>query len=89
LASMSMPWVHSARRRRIDPSIAPTFSKSPAWLHRSRTNLNGGTLRGATIASFSAIVVLDANDIVLAKIAARLNLDQLEVDLARVGEAMG
>src|SRR5258708_39801735 len=38
--------------------------------------------------SSSAIVVLDPHDIVLAKIAAGLDLDQLQVDLAGILQAM-
>jgi hypothetical protein len=35
----------------------------------------GGALRRAAIASIAAVVVLDTNDIVFAKIAAGLDLD--------------
>ena len=38
--------------------------------------------------SLTIISVLNANDIVLAEIAARLNFNQLDVDFSRVGEAM-
>src|SRR5271154_3747086 len=41
---------------------------------------------GAAIASFTVIDVVDADDVILAEIAAGLNLDQLDVDLAGVGE---
>src|SRR5580658_8358376 len=44
---------------------------------------------GAPPSSCPAVIVLDANDIVLAEITAGLNLDKFEIDLAGVGEAMG
>ena len=50
---------------------------------------NGGAAHGAAIASFPIVDVVDSDDVILAEIAAGLNLDQFDVDLARVGEAMG
>src|ERR1700722_10614105 len=43
-------------------------------------------LNGAAITSFTVIDVVDSDDVVLAEIAAGLNLDQLDVDLAWIGE---
>src|SRR6202167_5486852 len=43
-------------------------------------------LNGAAITSFTVVDVVDSDDIVLAEIAAGLNLDQLHVDLAWIGE---
>src|ERR1700685_2871324 len=45
-------------------------------------------LNGAAITSFTVIDVVDSDDVVLAEIAAGLNLDQLHVDLAWIGEAV-
>src|SRR3984957_17285824 len=45
-------------------------------------------LNGAPITSFTVIDVVDPDDVVLAEIAAGLNLDQLHVDLAWIGEAV-
>src|SRR6202453_3302691 len=45
-------------------------------------------LNGAAITSFTVIDVVDSDDVVLTKIAAGLNLDQLDVDLAWIGEAV-
>jgi hypothetical protein len=41
------------------------------------------------IASFPVIDVIDPDDVILTEIAACLNLDQLQVDLARVCEPVG
>ena len=43
-------------------------------------------LNGAAITSFPVIDVVDSDDVILAEIAAGLNLDQLHVDLAWIGE---
>src|SRR3984957_21176610 len=41
---------------------------------------------GAAITSFTVINIVDSDDIILAEIASGLNLDQLDVDLAWIGE---
>src|ERR1700677_1498708 len=46
-------------------------------------------LNGAAITSFTVIDVVDTADVVLTEIAAGLNLDQLDVDLAWIGEPVG
>src|SRR5580704_16138786 len=43
-------------------------------------------LNGAAITSFTVIDVVDSDDVILAEIASGLNLDQLQVDLAWIGE---
>src|SRR6202042_2123798 len=43
-------------------------------------------LNGAAISSFTVIDVVDSDDVVLAEVTAGLNLDQLDVDLAWIGE---
>ena len=43
-------------------------------------------LNGAAITSFTVINIVDSDDIILAEIASGLNLDQLDVDLAWIGE---
>src|SRR6202034_2925004 len=43
-------------------------------------------LNGAAITSFTVIDVVDSDDVILAAIAYGLNLDQLRVDLAWIGE---
>src|SRR3984957_8270954 len=43
-------------------------------------------LNGTAIASFTVIDVVNSDDVVLAEIAACLNLNQLDVDLAWIGE---
>src|ERR1700722_3060211 len=43
-------------------------------------------LNGAAITSFTVIDVVDSDDVVLAEVTAGLNLDQLDVDLAWIGE---
>src|ERR1700723_92428 len=43
-------------------------------------------LNGAAIALFTVIDVVDSDDVILAEITAGLNLDQLDVDLAWIGE---
>src|SRR6267378_2006056 len=40
------------------------------------------------LSSSPAIIVIETNDVVLAKITARLHLDQLEIDLTRILQAM-
>ena len=48
----------------------------------------GGGINGAAIASFPIIDIVDSDDVILPEIAAGLNLDELDVDLAGVGEPM-
>jgi hypothetical protein len=61
-----------------------------SWIERylSPPRLPESPGRPAAIASFPVIDVLDPDDVILAEIAAGLNLDKLHVDLAWVGEAM-
>ena len=59
----------------------PTFTRSPAWRRRKTRSINGGRLTAPPCFTFGVDVV-DADDVVLAEIAAGLNLNQLNVDLA-------
>jgi hypothetical protein len=45
--------------------------------------------RQLSIRSHAVIDIVDSDDVVLSEIAAGLHLDQFNVDLARVGEAVG
>src|SRR5207302_4092392 len=64
------------------------------WVRRLRPSVEkhhvewSGSRQEYRSRSRSAIVILDPDDIVLAEIAAGLDLNQLQVDLARILEAM-
>ena len=72
------------RKERTPPSSSRRPTDASSALRTARRLSAGCDRARPTPASLAPVIVLDADDVVLAEIAAGLHLDQLEHDLARI-----